>query len=110
MSSIRHSLAVLKASGVVGIFPEGHREHESGVFGEMHPGAALIALRGRCPVIPVAIRGRRGFRNTITLAYGKPITLEGKTGRASRDMDEGVRVITLAIRTLWESLGQEEVA
>lgn len=110
VSAIRDSLAILKDGGAIGIFPEGHRRGDSGTLGEMLPGAALVALRSGSPVIPVAIRGRYGFMGTITVAFGKPFTLEGSTGRPSRDMTEGARVITDAIRTLWESLGAEAVA
>lgn len=110
MSAIRDSLAVLKDGGIVGIFPEGTRQGGRGALGEMHPGAALIALRGHAQVVPVAIRGRYGFMRTITVAYGKPFTLEVATGRVSQDMTEGAKVITEAIHTLWESLADQEVA
>jgi 1-acyl-sn-glycerol-3-phosphate acyltransferase len=110
MSAVRDSLAVLKGGGVVGIFPEGTRQRGRGLLGEMLPGAALIALRGRSPVVPVAIRGRYGFRNTVRVAYGKPFALEAKGGRASRDMEDGSRAITEAITTLWEGLAGQEVA
>lgn len=110
IGAIRDSIAILKGDGVLGIFPEGHRQGDSGVLGQMQPGAALIALRSGSPVIPVAIRGRYGFMRTVTVAYGKPLTLKGSTGRAAHDMVEGAQVISDAIRALWESLAIEAVA
>ncbi len=110
LSAIRDSISVLKSDEVLGIFPEGTRQRGRDALGEMHPGAALVALRTGSPVIPVAIRGRYAFRGTITVLFGEPIKLEGKTGRVSQDMEEGAKTITEAIKALWDGLGGEEVA
>lgn len=107
LSAIRDSIAVLKEGGLLGIFPEGTRQRGKMTLGEMHPGAAMVALRTRSPVVPIAIRGPYGFRRTVTVAYGEPFFLEGKTGRMSKDMEEGAKTITSAIRSLWDHLGDE---
>ena len=54
--AIRTALRVLKDDGTLGLFPEGTRGG-----GQMQGGVALIALRGRAPVLPVGLRrdGRR---------------------------------------------------
>lgn len=106
VSAIRDSISILKEGGALGIFPEGHRQKGKEVLGEMHPGAALVALRTNSPVVPIGIRGRYAFRGTVTVAFGEPIFLEGATGRAARDMDAGAKTITAAIAALWESLGE----
>lgn len=54
--ALREALARLAAGRVVGVFPEGTRYREDGV-GPGFPGAALMALRGRAPLLPVAITG-----------------------------------------------------
>lgn len=50
VGSVRTALRVLGAGGTLGIFPEGTR---SG--GQMHGGVALLALKGRAPVVPAGI-------------------------------------------------------
>ena len=107
LSAIRDSIAVLKDGKVLGIFPEGTRQRGKDTLGEMHSGAALVALKTDAPVVPVAIRGPYGFRKTVTIAYGKPLSLENKTGRLSYDMQQGTRAIEDAIRALWQHLGEE---
>jgi 1-acyl-sn-glycerol-3-phosphate acyltransferase len=107
LSAIRDSISIVKNGDLLGIFPEGTRQRGTGVLGEMHPGAALVALRSGSPVIPIAIRGRCAFRGTVRVVFGEPMTLQGSTGRASKDMAEAAETITEAIRALWESLGEE---
>lgn len=107
LSAIRDSIGVMKNGDILGIFPEGTRQRAKETLGEMHAGAALVALKTHSPVVPVAIRGPYGFRKTVTVAYGEPFSLRGKTGRLSKDMEEGAKVITEAIKALWESLGEE---
>ncbi len=107
LSAIRDSITVLDNGDILGIFPEGTRQRGKETLGEMHPGAALVALRTGSAVVPIAIRGPYGFRKTVTVAYGEPLFLEGKTGRPSKDMEEGAKVITEAIKSLWDSLGEE---
>jgi len=106
LSAIRDSIAVLQRGDVLGIFPEGTRHKNKPMLGEMHPGAALVALRTGSPVVPVAIRGRYAFRGTVTVLFGEPMVLKGATGRASKDMVEGANTITEAITALWERLGE----
>ena len=107
LSAIRDSIAVLKSGSVLGIFPEGTRQRGKETLGEMHPGAALVALRTHAPVVPVAIRGSYGFRKTVTIAYGDPLSLGGETGRLSCDMQQGAKTIEDAIKALWQRLGEE---
>src|SRR5262245_1179736 len=56
--ALRAALRSLRDGELVGVFPEGGvraDEDPNVVF----PGAALLAVRGRAPLIPVAIRGSR---------------------------------------------------
>ncbi|MEX0975076.1 MAG: lysophospholipid acyltransferase family protein [Bacillota bacterium] len=107
LSAIRDSISVLKNQQALGIFPEGTRQRGLDVLGEMHPGAAMVALKTGSPVVPIAIRGRYAFRGTVTVVFGEPLILQGSTGRASKDMEEGARTITEAIKVLWDDLGEE---
>ncbi|AWN24325.1 1-acyl-sn-glycerol-3-phosphate acyltransferase [Deinococcus irradiatisoli] len=49
--AIRTALRILKEDGTLGLFPEGTRGG-----GQMQGGVALLALRGRAPVLPVGLR------------------------------------------------------
>ncbi|MFC6591973.1 lysophospholipid acyltransferase family protein [Deinococcus lacus] len=56
VGAVRTSLKILGRGGTVGIFPEGTRGG-----GEIHGGVAIMAFRGRAPVLPVGLR-RSGTR------------------------------------------------
>ncbi|HSP36313.1 MAG TPA: lysophospholipid acyltransferase family protein [Frankiaceae bacterium] len=91
----RGALAVavgeLHEGGAVGVFPEGTRG--SGEFAAMHDGIAYLAVRGDCPIVPVACIGtsevwppgaRLPRRATIDVVFGKPFQVELPTNRRSR--------------------------
>lgn len=62
MAAMRKCMQTLKDGHVLGIFPEGTR-HQEEMMQHVESGAALIALRGRVPVIPMYIHGKiRPFR------------------------------------------------
>ncbi len=54
--AVRTALRILDKNGTLGLFPQGTRGGE-----EMHGGVALIALRGRAPILPVGI-SKQGHR------------------------------------------------
>lgn len=77
---VRLCLAILRAGGVVGIFPEGTRGDGSARTGK--PGVAYLALRSGATVVPVACHGtaavlRGGWprRHPVRLVCGEPITV-----------------------------------
>jgi 1-acyl-sn-glycerol-3-phosphate acyltransferase len=84
VDAYRAAKAVLDASGVVVIFPEGTRSPD-GVLQEARPGVALLATRTGVPVLPVGVsntdmllgRGKRLPRlgTPVTLRVGEPFTL-----------------------------------
>lgn len=69
LGAVRTSLRILKAGGTVGIFPQGTRGG-----GELHGGAALIAAKGRAPILPAGI-SRDGKRWIVR--FGEPISPRG---------------------------------
>lgn len=102
--ALRHSEAVVAGGGVLGLFPEGRRG--DGGFSTIHSGLAYVLLRGRCPVVPVAIFGTERVRrplgwlplaSPVRIVVGRPIEgLEpaaGRTGRrlASEALGHGLR-------------------
>lgn len=69
VGAIRTSLRILKAGGTVGIFPQGTRGGQ-----EIHGGAALIAARGRAPILPAGI-SHDGKRWVVR--FGEPLPARG---------------------------------
>jgi 1-acyl-sn-glycerol-3-phosphate acyltransferase len=83
------AVRVLRAGGMVGVFPEGTRG--SGDVDTAHNGAAWLARTAGAVVLPVACRGtlrpagttRRRFRPTVDVLMGKPFELPADKGRAA---------------------------
>ena len=75
MGAIRASLKVLKEGKVLGIFPEGTR-HKEGIMQDMESGAAMIALRSGCKMLPAFISCKpRLFRRT-DVYFGDPLPVK----------------------------------
>ncbi len=80
LGAIRHSLRILKAGGVVGIFPEGRRNVDG--TAQARTGAVLLASMAHCPVVPVALVGTKGAAKKLQASHvqvriGKPMTFQG---------------------------------
>lgn len=56
--ALRQVLDILASGGAIGMFPEGHRSRNCQLQ-RGQPGTALIALRSRAPLVPVAVIGSR---------------------------------------------------
>ena len=91
LKAMRAALDHLDEGGAVGLFPEGRRVSE---WGESPPtqGAAWLALRAGCPLVPMAIWGSdqamgvdeaRINRHPIRVAIGDPMMPERYANRAS---------------------------
>lgn len=90
-SALRHAEQLLKAGEAVIIFPEGGGNFE-GRLQPLQPGALLLALRTRVPVIPVALahtnqvlpygatRPRRS-PHPVTVTFGEPLDLSDLYGK-----------------------------
>jgi 1-acyl-sn-glycerol-3-phosphate acyltransferase len=94
IAAVRHSLRLLHAGGVVGVFPEGTRG--DGRVRTAKPGVGYFALRTGAPVLPVAATGtyemahRRGVRRPLaTLTFGELIRVD----RAPDDVPLNRRVV-----------------
>jgi len=78
-TALRRALAVLRAGGVLGVFPEGTRGE--GRLESVQHGIGYLALRAGCPVVPVVCvgtaealpKGRRlpRWRAPVTVAFGR---------------------------------------
>ena len=72
MGAIRTSLKTLKEGHVLGIFPEGTR-HKEGVMQDMESGAAMIALRSGCKMLPAYISSKPALFKRTHVYFGDPI-------------------------------------
>ena len=102
-TAITRALDVLKAGGVLGIFPEGSRGE--GDFASLRAGLAYFAVRGDAPIVPIAVLGsseRRGrlikglppLRSRIDVVFGDPFEAgDGSGRRTRRALDEATERI-----------------
>ncbi|HBX24326.1 MAG TPA: 1-acyl-sn-glycerol-3-phosphate acyltransferase [Desulfotomaculum sp.] len=71
-TSIKRALELVESGNVVGIFPEGTRS-KTGELLNPHLGAAMLALKGGVPLLPVAVSGTKGFWGQVKVVIGKPL-------------------------------------
>ncbi|HET8528604.1 MAG TPA: lysophospholipid acyltransferase family protein [Gaiellaceae bacterium] len=99
--AVRRMREVVRDGNVLGVFVEGTRQR-SGVPGEVQPGASLVAVRERVPVVCAAVHGTQtwnlGNLAPCSIAYGEPWSADGLS------RDEVSARITRELRTLWEWL------
>lgn len=95
-AAIRQAIALLEQGQCLGVFPEGHRSKD-GKLGPGQSGAAFIAKRAGCPVVPMAIIGPYGFRRRLTVRFGPPLIPGDR-----QTTDEFLRVIMGQIGNLLE--------
>jgi len=91
---LREAVAVLRAGGVLGMFPEGHIS-DDGFMGPAEPGLAMIARRTGAPVIPMHLGGTREalkkgdkflHLSRMTARMGEPLSIaDYPDGRAGTD-------------------------
>ncbi|WP_280856669.1 MULTISPECIES: lysophospholipid acyltransferase family protein [unclassified Streptomyces] len=101
--AITRALDVLKAGGVLGIFPEGTRGE--GDFASLRAGLAYFAVRSGAPVVPVAvlgssekpgrlIRGLPPLRSRVDVVFGDPFEAGDGSGlRTRKALDEATERI-----------------
>jgi len=83
-TALTSALSVLKAGGVIGVFPEGTRGE--GDVASAQNGAAWLARVGGAVVLPVACRGThqaKGWRPVVDVLIGEPFHLPEGKGRAA---------------------------
>jgi len=111
--AITRALDVLKAGGVLGIFPEGTRGE--GDFASLRAGLAYFAVRSGAPVVPVAvlgssekpgrlIRGLPPLRSRVDVVFGDPFEAGDGSGRRTRKaLDEATERIQKQLSTHLEN-------
>ena len=74
IKSIKTSLKILRENRVLGMFPEGTRNKTGELKAE--PGIAMLAIKGRAQVLPIAIISNYKLFNKTIVKIGKPVLLD----------------------------------
>lgn len=80
IGAIKGALTILKQDEMLLMFPEGHRVRD-GARVHAKTGVAMLAVRGKVPVIPVSVCGTYRWMSRVTLHFGKPVTFEEYYGQ-----------------------------
>jgi 1-acyl-sn-glycerol-3-phosphate acyltransferase len=75
ISAIKSSIKVLKKGDALGIFPEGTRNLERNEM-KAKPGLAMIAIKAKVPIVPVAIISDYKLFGNIKIQINRPITYD----------------------------------
>jgi 1-acyl-sn-glycerol-3-phosphate acyltransferase len=90
----------------LGLFVEGTRQR-SGVPGEAQPGAAMVALQERVPIVPAAIHGSQFWKlgnfEPVSVAWGRPLLFDGLPANGKGYREASVE-IQREIHGLWRFL------
>lgn len=84
LSTLRHSMKLLKDGHILGIFPEGTRV-KSFDLKNAKPGVALISIKTKTPVLPVYIEASYRPFSKVRLVVGQPLDFHNQEGRLSGD-------------------------
>lgn len=97
--ALKTARRILRAGGLVVVFPEGTRVQAPDALGSPHHGAARLALETGAPIVPAAITGTSHLRRAVLpkvrrvqLTFLSPFSPEATTGAdaASKLIDERV--------------------
>ncbi|MCC7084875.1 MAG: 1-acyl-sn-glycerol-3-phosphate acyltransferase [Pirellulales bacterium] len=89
-AATKRAIRLAQAGGIVGMFPEGRINRTDQLLLPGRPGAALVALRARVPIIPVFIfdapyngtaLGPLFMRSKVRVKIGRPMDLSSYFGR-----------------------------
>ncbi|TDA67047.1 MAG: 1-acyl-sn-glycerol-3-phosphate acyltransferase [Clostridia bacterium] len=89
LTSLRRALNLLASGQVIGVFPQGGRGLK-----EFRQGAALMAVRARAPIVPVAIRNKATrwprFEVNIGTPLYWPVGSDASLAKVTREAEKAV--------------------
>ena len=104
--AVRQMRRCVNDGNALGVFAEGTRQR-SGVPGEVKPGAAMVALQERVPVVCAAIHGSQFWRpgnfEPVSIAWGRPLAFDGLKANGA-GYREASGVIKDELYRLWRFL------
>ncbi|HPL54165.1 MAG TPA: lysophospholipid acyltransferase family protein [Bacillota bacterium] len=104
IKGIKTSLKILNSGKVLALFPEGTRNKTDEAIAE--PGIAMIAIRSKTPVVPVAIISSYKFFRRTRVVIGKPVELAEYYGK--KLLNEEYIKISLGIMDKINELKRDE--
>ncbi|MYV54887.1 lysophospholipid acyltransferase family protein [Streptomyces sp. SID3212] len=115
-AAIREGLGVLAGDELLGIYPEGTRSHDGRLY-KGKVGVAVMAIRGKAPVVPCAMVGTFEIQppgqkvpriKRVTIRFGEPMDFSRYEGL--EDQKAAIRAVTDEIMyAILELSGQEYV-
>lgn len=99
-AAVKRSVEVLRAGGVIGIFPEGGRNLSGSA--QAREGVALLASLGKAPVVPARLVGTgeaKRFRQ-FRVYFGRPLSLPPDRKATRDEMANFTDQVMRAIRSL----------
>jgi 1-acyl-sn-glycerol-3-phosphate acyltransferase len=104
--AVRQMRQCVQDGNALGVFAEGTRQR-SGVPGEVKPGAAMVALNERVPVVCAAIHGSQFWRfgnfHPVSIAWGRPFAFDGLPANGKGYKEASVE-LQRRIHELWRFL------
>jgi 1-acyl-sn-glycerol-3-phosphate acyltransferase len=104
--AVRLMRQCVQEGDALGLFAEGTRQRD-GIPGEVMPGAAMVALQERVPVVSAAIHGSQfwkpGNYEPVSVAWGRPLAFDGLPANA-KGYREASAEIQREIHGLWRFL------
>jgi 1-acyl-sn-glycerol-3-phosphate acyltransferase len=99
-SAIKRSVEVLRAGGVIGIFPEGGRNLSGSA--QAREGVALLASLGKAPVVPARLVGTGEAKRLqqFRVYFGRPLSLPPDRKATRDEMANFTDQVMRAIRSL----------
>lgn len=76
ITAIKTSLKYLKRGKLLTIFPEGTRNKTEEDLSALKSGACMLALKAKCPIVPVWIQKKPRLFRLNRIRFGKAFTLE----------------------------------
>ena len=99
-AAIKRSVEVLRAGGVIGIFPEGGRNLSGAA--QARGGVALLASLGKAPVVPARLIGTGNAKRLeqFRAYFGRPLSLPADRKASREEMANFTDQVMRAIRSL----------
>lgn len=102
-AALEEALEYLRQGCLVNVSPEAKRNYTDTPVLPFKPGAAVMAQRTHCTLIPYAVTGEyKPFRKGLKIEFGDPVHVEG------RNVDEAVRTLYEAVYELRTKDGYHE--
>ena len=81
VQAIKECMRILKAGGVINIFPEGTRNHSYDGLLPFHGGAAALSIKTQTPIVPIVKITKTGVFKKTRVVIGDPIEFKQYYGK-----------------------------